>query len=174
MQDLDIETTEESSEASRKALPPTPTQQARACIPLGPIDYAALNYFLQGRSMRSISEELGVGTQRLNNLLSRPAVKSLFEAVKNTQKQQLEIGAETAVQSLNELMLHADAHIRLGALDKWFKVMGWYNDKLKLQVTTGAEEVAAALIRAGMAAFTEESEQASKLDNELVDELTED
>lgn len=154
-----------------QALEQSPTQQARANVPLGPLDYAALNYFLQGRTMRSIAEELGIGAQRLNNLLNRPSVKSLFEAVKSNQKQMLEMGAESAVATLRDLMVHQDAHVRLSALDKWFKVMGWYSDKLKVQFTMGAEEIAAALMQS--APNLPPTQQEVDVDS-LVREFTED
>jgi hypothetical protein len=112
-------------------------------------DYAALNYFLQGKSLRVIYEELGVTPYRMSHLLDRPAVKELFSGIKNTQKKALEAGAELVVQTINELLKHSDGHIRLGAVTQWAKMMGWSDSRLKVQFEVGAEEVAAALIKGG-------------------------
>ncbi len=138
--------------------------------PLTQIDYAALNYFLQGRTLKSINEELGVGSQRLHSLLNRPSIKEIFASVKETQKFALASQAELVIQTHRELLTNADPNVRDRAVDKWYKTMGWYDNKLKLQIEAGAEDVAAALLAGGARPPDEEAKTESELAHELEDD----
>jgi hypothetical protein len=138
--------------------------------PLTQVDYAALNYFLSGRTLRSINEELGVGSQRLHSLLNRPSIKQLFASVKEVQKQSLEKDVELVVQAHRDLLTHADPNVRDRAIDKWYKVMGWYDNKMKLQLETGAEDIAKALMRGEQPVDEADSKLESDLAQEFNDE----